>query len=274
LLVAKEFRFGLSMRFIKSRAVLQETAKRAEEAGFDVLCVPDHLGAAAPFPALTAVAMVTTNIRVSMYVLNAGFYKPALLSRDVEALDLLSESRLELGLGAGYAREEFEAAELPYPSAGARVDYLEHVTAYVKEQHPTVPILIAGSGDRVMTLAARHGDIIGLTGAKVRDTDDPLAERIEFVRSAAGDRFDRLELNLVITGVPREGETIPNLSLTRRNAPDLSDERLLAMHTVLSGSPREMADKLSALREKYGTTYFTVQDNHIENFAKVIAELR
>jgi probable F420-dependent oxidoreductase len=274
LLVAKDFRFGLSMRFIKSRAVLQETAKRAEDVGFDVLCVPDHLGAVAPFPALTAVAMVTTNIQVSMYVLNAGFYKPALLSRDVEALDLLSESRLELGLGAGYAREEFEAAELPYPSAGARVDYLEHVTAYVKEQHPTVPILIAGSGDRVMTLAARHGDIIGLTGAKVRDTDDPLAERIEFVRSAAGNRFDQLELNLVITGVPREGETIPNLSLTRRNAPDLSDEQLLAMHTVLSGSPREMADKLSRLREKYGTTYFTVQDNHIENFAKVIAELR
>jgi probable F420-dependent oxidoreductase len=274
LLVAKDFRFGLSMRFIKSRAVLQETAKRAEDAGFDVLCVPDHLGAVAPFPALTAVAMVTTNIRVSMYVLNAGFYKPALLSRDVEALDLLSESRLELGLGAGYAREEFEAAELLYPSAGARVDYLEHVTAYVKEHHPKVPILIAGSGDRVMTLAARHGDIIGLTGAKVRETDDPLAERIEFVRSAAGDRFDQLELNLVITGVPRAGETIPNLSLTRRNAPDLSDEQLLAMHTVLSGSPREMADKLLALREKYGTTYFTVQDNHIENFANVIAELR
>ena len=64
--MAKDFRFGLSMRFIKSRAVLQETAKRAEDAGFDVLCVPDHLGAVAPFPALTAVAMVTTNIRVSM----------------------------------------------------------------------------------------------------------------------------------------------------------------------------------------------------------------
>ena len=74
--------------------------------------------------------------------------------------------------------------------------------------------------------------------------------------------------------MPREGETIPNLSLTRRNAPDLSDEELLAMHTVLSGSPREMADTLSALREKYGMSYFTVQDNHIENFAKVIAELR
>ncbi|WP_186244457.1 LLM class F420-dependent oxidoreductase [Mycobacterium simulans] len=274
MLVAKDFRFGLSVRFIRSRAALEDQAKRAEDLGFDVLCVPDHLGAIAPFPALTAVAMVTTKIRLSMYVLNAGFYKPALLSRDIEALEVLSDGRLELGLGAGYERAEFEAAELPYPSAGARVDYLEHMTAYLSDHHPTVPLLIAGSGDRVMTLAARHADIIGLTGAKVRDVEDPLAERIDFVRNAAGDRFEPLELNLVITAVPREGESMPNLSLTRRNAPDLPDERLLAMHSVLSGSPRAMADKLSEHREKYGVSYFTVQDNHIENFGKVIAELR
>lgn len=271
--MAKDFRFGLSVRFIKSRAVLEETAKHAEALGFDVLCVPDHLGAIAPFPALTAVAMVT-DMRVSMYVLNAAFYKPALLSRDVQALDLLSDGRLEVGLGTGYVREEFDAAELPYPSAGARVDYLEHTTKYLAEHNPEVPIMIAGSGDRVMTLAARHAAIVALTGAKVRAVEDPLAERISFVRKAAGDRFDSLELNLVITAVPREGESIPNLSLTRRNAPDLSDEQLLAMHSVLSGSPREMADRLVDYRDRYGVTYFTVQDNHIENFAKVIAELR
>lgn len=272
--MAKDFRFGLSVRFFKSRAALTELATRAEDIGYDVLCVPDHLGAAAPFPTLTAVAMVTTKIRLSMYVLNAGFYKPALLGRDVAALELLSEGRLELGLGTGYVREEFEAAELPYPSARARVDHLEHLTAYFTEHHPSVPILIAGSGDRVMTLAARHADIIGLTGAKVREVEDPLAERIEFVRNAAGDRFETLELNLVITAVPREGETIPSLSLTRRNAPDLSDEELLKFHSVLSGSPREMADKLRSHRDRYGVTYFTVQDNHMEPFAKVIAKLR
>ncbi len=272
--MAKDFRFGLSLRFIKSRAALQENAQRAEDGGFDILCVPDHLGAAAPFPTLTAVAMVTTKLRLSMYVLNAAFYKPALLSRDVEALDQLSDGRLEVGLGTGYVREEFEAAELPYPSAGARVDYLEHMTTYLKEHHPTVPMLIAGNGDRVMTLAARHADIIGLTGARVRDVYDPMAERVEFVRNAAGDRFDSLELNLAITAVPAEGETIPDLKLTRRNAPALSDEELLAMPSVLSGSPREMADTLSGYRDKYGLTSFTVQDNHIENFAKVIAELR
>lgn len=270
----RDFRFGLSIRYFRSREALVEIAKRAEDLGFDVLCVPDHLGAAAPFPTLTAAAMVTERIHLSMYVLNAAFYKPALLSRDIGALDIISDGRLEVGLGTGYVREEFEAAELPYPSAGARVDYLQHMTEYLTEHHPRVPIMIAGSGDRVMTLAARHADIIGLTGAKVRDVEDPLAERIEFVRNAAGDRFSALELNLVITAVPGPDETTPNLSLTRRNAPDRSEEELLAMHSVLSGSPREMAEKLTGHREKYGVTHFTVQDNHIDNFANVIAELR
>jgi probable F420-dependent oxidoreductase len=274
LLVAKDFRFGISVRFIKSRAKLLETAKRAEDLGFDVLCVPDHLGAAAPIPTLTAAALATSKIRLTIYVLNAAFYKPALLSRDLEALDLLSDGRLEIGLGTGYAREEFEAAELPYPSAGARVDYLKHMTTYLKEHHPNTPILIAGNGDRVMTLAARYADIIGLTGARVRDVDDPLAERIEFVRNAAGDRFDGLELNLAITAVPAEGQTSPDLAMTRMYAPTLSDEELLAMPSVLSGSPREIADTVSGFREKYGVTSFTVQDKHVPTFAKVIAELR
>jgi probable F420-dependent oxidoreductase len=262
------------MRFFKSREALLEKAKRAENAGFDVLCVPDHLGAAAPFPTLTAVAMVTTRMRVSMYVLNAAFYKPALLSRDLHALEVLSDGRLDIGLGTGYVREEFEAAELPYPSAGARVDYLEHMTTYLKEHHPTAPILIAGNGDRVLTLAARHADIIGLTGAKVRAVDDPLAERIEFVRNAAGDRFDSLELNLAITALPPDGQTVPDLRMTRRYASDLSDEEIMSMPSVLGGSPREIADTLSGYRDKYGITCFTVQDNHLDNFAKVIAELR
>src|SRR3974377_2410809 len=100
----------------------------------------------------------------------------------------------------------------PCSSAGARVDSLEHMTTYWKEHHPTIPILIAGNGDRVLTLAARHADMIGLTGAKVRDVDDPLAERIDFVRNAAGDRFDPLELNLAITAVPVDGSPLPDLS--------------------------------------------------------------
>jgi probable F420-dependent oxidoreductase len=274
LLVAKDFRFGMSVRFFKSRSRLQDLAKRAEDAGFDIICVPDHLGAAAPIPTLTTVALATTKLKLSMYVLNSAFYKPALLSRDLQALEVLSDGRLEIGLGTGYVREEFDAAELPYPSARARVDYLEHMAKYLKEHHPNSPMLIAGNGDRVLTIAARHADLIGLTGSKVKDVEDPMAERVEFVRNAAGERFDALELNLAITAMPAVGESAPDLKLTRMYAPDLTDDEILAQRSVLTGSPREMADTLSGYREKYGLTCFTVQDNHLENFAKVIAELR
>lgn len=272
--MAKGFRFGMSMRFIKSRESFIDKVKRAEDVGFDILCVPDHLGATAPIPALTAAAMVTTRLKLGMYVLNAAFYKPALLSRDLGDLDKLSDGRLEVGLGTGYVKEEFEAAELPYPSAGARVDYLKHMTTYLEEHHPKMPILIAGNGDRVLTIAAQHAHIIGLTGSRVKEADDPLTERIDFVRKAAGDRFSSLELNLAITAVPRDGQTLPDLTMTRRYASELTDEELLEQTSVLSGTPREMAERLSFYREKYGVTSVTVQDNHMDNFAKVIAELR
>ena len=211
--MAKDFRFGMSVRFFKSRSRLQDLAKRAEDAGFDIVCVPDHLGAAAPIPTLTAVALATTKLKLSMYVLNSAFYKPALLSRDLQALEVLSDGRLEIGLGTGYVREEFDAAELPYPSARARVDYLEHMATYLKEHHPNSPILIAGNGDRVLSIAAQHADLIGLTGSKVKDVEDPMAERVEFVRNAAGERFDSLELNLAITAMPAVGETRTRLEV-------------------------------------------------------------
>jgi probable F420-dependent oxidoreductase len=262
------FRFSIGIHSAKSSAALRDKARRLEDAGFDVLHLPDHIGAPAPFPVLTAIAAATTTVRVGTYVLNACFYKPALLARDAAAVNDLSDGRLELGLGAGYVKEEFEAAELPYPSAGQRVDYLRHVTMYLNEHHPSIPILIAGNGNRLLTVAAQHADKIGLTGA-----NNALAERIEFVRAAAGDRFADLELNLAITAVS-DASGKPDLSMTRRYAPDLSDEELLALPAVLSGTPRDIADTLRGYRETYGLTSVTVQEHHAETFAKVIAEFR
>jgi probable F420-dependent oxidoreductase len=120
----KDFRFGVGLRVAKSLSSVQDEARRAEDLGFDVLHLPDHIGAPAPFPTLMAAAAATTTLRLGTFVLNACFYRPALLARDVQALRDLSGGRFELGLGAGYARHEFEAAELPYPSARERVEYL------------------------------------------------------------------------------------------------------------------------------------------------------
>lgn len=273
-MAAKDFRFGVGLLPKETRAAWQDAARRAEGLGFDVLHVPDHLGAPAPFPALMSAADVTS-IKVGTFVLNAGFYKSALLARDVAGLDMLTDGRFELGLGAGYVREEFEEAELPFPSAGRRVDYLGHVTTYMREHVSKVPILIAGAGDRLLTLAAQQADIIGIAGSRPDGSAaDPLGERIEFVRRAAGDRFDELELNLTITAVPHDSSGVPRLSLPRRYAPTLTDEQLLELPGVLSGSPREIADRLRSHRDTYGLTYFTVQEHHAEAFSKVIAELR
>jgi probable F420-dependent oxidoreductase len=269
----RAFRFSIGIHSAKSSAALRDKARRLEDAGFDALHLPDHLGAPAPFPVLTAIAAATSTVRLGTYVLNACFYKPALLARDAAAVNDLSDGRLELGLGAGYVREEFEAAELPYPSAGQRVDYLEHVTTYLKKHLPKVPILIAGNGNRLLTVAAQHADGIGLTGANDRGVGDPLAERIELVRAAAGDRFADLELNLAITAVS-DSSGKPDLSMTRRYAPNLSDEQLLALPAVLGGSPRDIADTLRGYRETYGLTSVTVQEHHAETVAKVIAEFR
>ncbi|OBA98614.1 F420-dependent oxidoreductase [Mycobacteriaceae bacterium 1482268.1] len=273
--MTREFRFGVGLRVAKSLSSVQEEARRAEDLGFDVLHLPDHIGAPAPFPTLMAAAAATETLRMGTFVLNASFYKPALLARDVQALRDLSGGRFDLGLGAGYAQHEFEAAELRYPSARERVEYLAHVTEYVGEHLPDIPVLIAGNGDRLLTVAARQADIIGLTGGRpITATTNPLAERIDFVRRAAGDRFDELELNIAITALPRDGSGRPDLSITRRALPHMSDEELLATPAVLSGSTRDIADTIRRYRDTYGVSYVIVQDKHAEAFSKVIAELR
>ncbi len=273
--MTKDFRFGVGLRAAKSLSSVQDAARRAEDLGFDELHVPDHLGAPAPFPTLMAAAQATTSLRLGTFVLNSCFYKPALLARDVQALRDLSGGRFELGLGAGYVREEFEAAELPYPSARQRVEYMEHVAEYMRENLPDVPILIAGNGNRLLTVAARLANIIGLTGGEPRnDGEDPLAERIDFVRRAAGDRFDDLELNIAITALPTDESGRPDLRITRHFLPSLTDDELLKTPGVLSGSTQEIADTVRSYRDTYGVSYLIIQDKHAEAFSKVIAELR
>jgi probable F420-dependent oxidoreductase len=280
----KDFRFGFSLHETRDLPRVQGWARRAEDMGFDVLHVPDHLPttaltmgvkAPAPFPTMMAVAAATDTLHVGTFVLNAGFYKAALLARDAEALRDLSGGRLELGLGAGYVKEEFEAADLPFPSPGQRVAHMGHIVDYMHDNLCDVPILIAGNGDKLLTIAARRANIIGLTGGDPASEDgDPLAERIGFVRAAAPERFDDLELNISITACPLDASGMPDLRITKRFLPHLTDEQLLRTPGVLSGSTTDIADTIRGYRDTYGVTYITVQQPHAEAFAKVIAELR
>ncbi|MYR59881.1 TIGR03621 family F420-dependent LLM class oxidoreductase, partial [Streptomyces sp. SID625] len=167
----RPFRFGVNLLDPASAGEWRAKCRRAEELGYDVILVPDHLGWVAPFPALVAAAEATERPRLGTFVLNAGFSNPALLAREVATTDALTDGRLELGLGTGYVREEHERAGLPWGTPGERVTHLRRTVEELDRllgspdhrpraaQQPRVPLLIGANGDRMLRLAAEHADI-------------------------------------------------------------------------------------------------------------------
>lgn len=281
----RDFRFGITLDATLPRTEWQHAARRAEEAGFDTILVADHLDMGAPLPALLAAAAVTSRIRLGTLVLNSGFYRPALLARDAAALHRFTDGRFELGLGAGagFAAHEFAEAELPFPSARERVDHLGHTVEQVRRMLSSdghdIPIMVAGRGDRVLGTAARQADIVNITGVEGTSRAgrfDALAQRVETIRAAAGDRFDRMELSLPVALVHLTGSGAPDLTVLRRFYPNLPDDDLLELPGVLHGSPGQIADQLHQYREDYGITYFTIGDQgqNQEATAAVIQHVR
>lgn len=290
----REFRFGVVLFASGSRSAWQDKAREAEDLGYDVILAADHIGRPAPFPALVSAAAVTERPRLGTLVLNAGFYHPALLARDIASTDQLLDGRLEIGLGTGYAQHEFQAAQLPFPTAGERVSHLEHTVSELRrlfaddgyqpntQQRPAPPLLVAGRGNKLLTLAAAYADIVGFTGfntttgaSRADQVDDTaFGERVRFLREAAGDRFGDLELNLLIQAVGLDGAD-PNLTFARSLAsPHISDEALMTQPGVLQGSAQQIAETLHDQREKYGVTYYAATQLDMTAFAKVIRWLR
>lgn len=169
-------RFGVSLAGWSDGPALLAAARTAEDAGFDVVNVADHLGHAAPFPVLTAVAAATTRVRLRTYVLDSYFWNAALLAREAATVDLISGGRLELGVGAGHMRHEHVDAGLPFPAVDQRWTHTAGLVAEVRRrladeghvpaavQRP-VPVVIAAMGERGLRVAAEHADLVGLAGA-------------------------------------------------------------------------------------------------------------
>lgn len=275
------FRFGVSLFNVGSRSAWRARVREVESLGYDVLQVADHLGLAAPFPALVAAADVTS-MRLGTFVLNAGILSPTYLARDVADVHRLTDGRLELGLGAGYVPAEFEAVGVPFGTPGERLRKLESTLAATRallaaeDDSPVPPIMLGGAGDRMLRLAAREADIFsfsiaaGMTAGMA--PEDALARRVTLLREAAGDRFGSIELNLFIAAV---GESVDKLDLKIiRDASGLGDEQLAQLPGVLVGSPREIADQLVRYREEFGISYISVLEPHMAAFAAVIKQLR
>jgi probable F420-dependent oxidoreductase len=286
-----DFRFGVNLLAPADRGEWVNTCRRAEAFGYDVILVPDHLGMPAPFPSLVLAAEATERPRVGTFVLNAAFWNPVLLAREVASTDQLTGGRLELGLGAGYVKAEFEAAGLPWESPGARVDHLERTVAELsrlladpeQQPHPTTPsgppLLIGGAGDRVLRLAARYADVVGFTGARTaRDGTLSLAdaasvaERVAYVERQTGGR--KIEKNILLQAVVATDDRLSAAEELRRYDPDLTPEQLLELPTLLIGTHQQMAEQLCERRETYGFSYITVLEPSLEAFAPVIGLLR
>ncbi|WP_406482704.1 LLM class F420-dependent oxidoreductase [Streptomyces platensis] len=289
----RPFRFGVNMFVPGSRREWSAKCRRAEELGFDVVGVADHLEFSAPFPAMVLAAEATERVRLSTFVLNTPFYNPVLLARDVASTDQFIDGRMELGLGAGYVKAEFDTAGIPFPSGGRRVEQLEQTVTTLRalfadtEYQPRPaqpsgpPLLIAGWGDRLLRVAATHADIIAFPGGWASTTGDALhlagvaqmEERLAHVHGLLGDRADAVELNILLQQVipPAEASAMPDrFAPLSPDAPHSPEE----LPSVLIGTPTEMAQQIKERSERYGFTYFTVMEYNMENFAPVIAALR
>ncbi len=302
----RALRFGLSFHITEQGTAATARLHEAEQAGYSALQFADHLGSSAPLVSAAFAAAVTSRPRIGTFVLNNDFRHLALLAQEMATLDVLSEGRVELGLGAGHMKEEFDAAGLAFDRASVRIARMaegipllrrlfagETVTHDgdhhrltdlagfpVAPQGSALPILIGGNGDKLLAVAAQEADIVGLTGfwhppgAEQVDlshfSHEGLAERIAHVRREAGDRFETLELNLLVQQAVVTDDREAKIAelIDRGWPPDTAD-----LPFALIGTVGQIADQIQAIRDRHGISYFSVFDEKSPGFEEVVARL-
>ena len=309
----KPFRFLADPGDVADGAALREVARRAESMGYAALVYPDHVIAPLGMvPVLASIAAVTDTLRVAPFVANNDLRHPALLAQDLATIDVLSGGRVDVAMGAGWNRPEYDALGLAFDPVGVRVSRLTEAVAIVKGcfgdgpfsyagthytiteldgypkpvQRPHPPFLIGGGGRRTLALAGREADIVGLAPRILSgQRSDPAsltvaaaAEKIEWVREAAGDRFDDLVFNvypstwpIVITDDPRAEARKVIERLRGRNPADLTEDEVLESPHLFIGTVESLVEKVQGLRERLGISSFLFGD--IDELAPVVARL-
>ncbi len=235
----RRFRFGAGGEGNKDEGGARNfirLAQHAEDLGYDTFAVPDHLGnQVGPLAALGALSQATSSIRLATSVLANGFRHPAILAKEATTIDVLSRGRLELGIGAGWLKDEFRQAGIDFGTPGERIRRLDEALTVLDgllrgetvdfagefyrisglqgsprpRQGPRPPIAVGGGGPRMLALAARHADIISVATRSTPDgklrlsdmTIESTLERVDRIREVAGERFDEIELNWTIAAV-------------------------------------------------------------------------
>jgi len=285
-----------------------EQARKVEDLGYAALTMSDHFGdQLAPLAALMAAADATTRLRLGVLVHDNDYRHPLVLAREAATIDLLSDGRLELGLGAGWMRSDYDQSGIPYDPPKVRIDRFEEGLAVVKglmadgpftfagrhytitgheglpkpKQRPHPPIVIGGGGRRVLGIAGREADIVsinanlkdGTGGAETAPNLVPAMTRqkIEWVREAAGERFDRIELHALIGFCMFTDD--PMSIANQMAAPfGIAAEEALHVLPLLMGTVDSMVEELQRRREEWGISYVTIEGPW-EEFAPVVGRL-
>jgi len=312
----RSLRFGVVAESARTPDELLRTARLAEGAGCSTLLLRDHFiegpfdHQLAPLTSLAFVAAGTSRLRVGTLVLSNDYRHPVVLAKELATLDQLSGGRLEPGLGAGFLRQEYEQAGLPFDPPGVRVSRLEESLRVLKgllagepvrhqgvhyqiddlvsyppsTQRPHPPILVAAAQPRMLAIAAREADIVSFQpvstgGGVVADppagrSPETLARQVELVREAAGDRLEHLELSttatIVVTDQPRR---VADEEARRRGWDGISADEVLAMPTMFLGPPDHLAGLFAERRERFGITYFVLFDGALPGVAPHLADM-
>ncbi|MEM7127214.1 MAG: TIGR03621 family F420-dependent LLM class oxidoreductase [Chloroflexota bacterium] len=310
------FRFGVINTQMKPCSAWIEHVRQVENLGYSTLLLRDHFvpdffgDQYAPIAALATAAAVTTSLRIGTLVIDNDYRHPVMLAKEAATLDVLSGGRLELGLGAGWLRSEYEQAGMTYDRAGVRIDRLEEALCLLKglfdeepctfqgqhyqisnligfptpTQRPHPPILIGAGKQRMLTLAGREANIVGFltssvsSGTLLDSPDERMAhavhEKISWVRNGAENRFDEIELSLCPTLVLSNNRfEAAERYLHQKGWQSITVEDVLAMPSVLIGSVQEIVADLKLRREMYGFSYYIVDDHEMVDFAPVVADL-
>jgi probable F420-dependent oxidoreductase len=307
--MVKPFRFGVQCGGDRDRADFEQLARKVEALGYATLYLPDHFidTQMAPLVGMCVAAEATKTLRVGALVFDNDYKHPAILAKEIATLDRLSDGRVELGIGAGWMKVDYDALGLPYDRAGVRVDRLEEGLAVIKGcwgpepfsfsgEHYTItdydgipkptqqppPILVGGGGPRVLRLAGREADIVGINpnlraGAVTNDAAaDSLAEKVDekvgWIKEGAGERFDDLELQIRYFFA---AITDDRKALAEAAAPGfaMTPEDALEAGITCIGTIDEICDQLVARRERWGVSYVVIGDDIFEQFAPVVERL-
>jgi len=312
----RPFRFGVIHEQVQAAEAWADHVRRVEALGFSTFLVRDHFvpdffgHQPAPLVSLASAAALTTHLRVGTMVLAVDYRHPVMLTKEAATLDVVSGGRLELGLGAGWLRREYETVGLTFDSAGTRIERLEETIRIVDGlfgagpisfsgkhytvtdldghpkpvQRPRPPILIGGGRRRVLTLAGRTADIVGIlttsvaTGTVVDEAAERLAgsvsQKLAWVREGAGPRYDDIELSLIPTLVFEEDhEVAASRLISARGWTGVSVADVLAMPSVFIGSVGAIADQMEERRALYGFSYYVVSDRQLDRVAPLVAHL-